>query len=217
MGGPELRAERLRQLRAAGLYLVTDDRQPEAELLARLGQSLAAGARVVQLRAKALERREFLARAGRVQALCREHGALFIVNDAADLAALLAADGLHVGQQDLPAGLARRLVGPEVLVGVSISALDEAVEAARDPAVDYLGVGAMFPTGTKPEAEYGGLDLLRAVRAAVALPLVAIGGISVERAPEVWAAGADLLAVVSAVFDAPDPAAAVSALLDSKP
>jgi thiamine-phosphate pyrophosphorylase len=212
----ERRAERRERLRQARLYLVTDDRLPEPELLDRLRQALGAGARVVQFRAKALERREFLRQAERVQALCREVDALFIVNDAADVAALLEADGLHLGQEDLPAALARRLVGPEMLIGLSVSAVEEARVAQADPAVDYLGVGAMFPTGTKPDAEYGGPRLLRAVRATVDLPLVAIGGITAERAPAVWEAGADLIAVVAAVFAAPDPRAAVRALLASK-
>jgi thiamine-phosphate pyrophosphorylase len=211
------RADRVRRLREAGLYLVTDDGLPQAQMLGCLRSALEAGARVVQLRAKDIERRDFFHLAKQVQALCHECQALFIVNDAADVAALLAADGLHLGQDDLPADAARRLVQPDTLVGVSISTLEEARLAAQDSAVDYLGVGAMFATETKPEAEYGGLELLRAVRAEVDLPLVAIGGITVDNAPAVWAAGADLVAVVSAVFSADDPAAATQALLASKP
>jgi thiamine-phosphate pyrophosphorylase len=211
----EERAERLRRLREARLYLVTDDRLDERVLLDRLDAALGAGASVVQFRAKNIERRQFLERAERVQALCRQHKAIFIVNDAADVAALLGADGLHLGQEDLPASAARRLVSPDTLVGVSVSHLEEARIAAADPNVDHLGVGAVYPTHTKPTAEYGGLELLRAVRGAVALPLVAIGGITLERAPEVWAAGADLLAVVSAVFGSTQPADATLALLRS--
>ena len=211
------RVERLRHLRAVRLYLITDERLPQADLLSRLEQTLTVGVRAVQFRAKGLERGEFLRRAAAVQAVCQQHGALFIVNDAADVAALLAADGLHLGQQDLPPREARRLVGADMLVGVSVSALQEAREAALDDAVDYLGVGAMYSTDTKSDAEYGGLELLRAVRAAVDLPLVAIGGITLDRASEVWSAGADLLAVVSAVFGATDSATAAGALLKSGP
>jgi thiamine-phosphate pyrophosphorylase len=213
----ERRSERLARLRAARLYLVTDDRLPLPELLDRLERALTAGARVVQFRAKSLEPAAFLRDAAEVQALCRRRGALFIVNDAADVAATLVADGLHLGQDDLPAAEARRLVGPDALVGLSVSAVEEARAAAREQVVDYLGVGAMYSTDTKPDAEYGGLALLSQVRAAVDLPLVAIGGITVGRAPEVWAAGADLVAVVSAVFGAPDPAVAVGQLLRSRP
>ena len=211
------RARRRKRLLGACLYLATDDRLDESVLLERLSRALEAGARVVQYRAKNLERREFLRQAELVQRLCRKHDALFIVNDAADVAAVLDADGLHVGQTDLPPEAARKLIGPVPLIGVSISTLHEARDAAADESVDYLGVGAMFPTETKPDAEFGGLDLLRAVRAEVTLPLVAIGGITVERAPAVWQAGADLVAVVSAVFSADDPAWATHALLASKP
>ena len=211
------RDDRRARLRAARLYLVTDERLPHDELLRRLRQALAAGIRVVQLRAPSLKGRDLLLRAAEVQALCREYGALFIVNDAADIAAALQADGLHLGQDDLPADVARRLIGPDPLIGLSVSALDEARRAADDQAIDYLGVGAVFPTDTKPDAEYGGLALLREVRAAVELPLVAIGGITHQRAGQVWTAGADLIAVVSAVFSAPDAAEAVRALAASAP
>lgn len=208
------RREELRQrLVSARLYLVTDERLAEPDLLRRLRAAIGAGGGVVQYRAPSLKRRELLCRAARVQELCREFGALFIVNDAADVAALLGADGLHLGQDDLPAADARRLVGPDPLIGLSISAVEEARRAADDPAIDYLGVGAVFPTGTKPDAEYGGPELLRAVRSEVRLPLVAIGGIRPDNAGQVWAAGADLVAVVSAVCYAEDPAAAARALL----
>jgi thiamine-phosphate diphosphorylase len=204
-------------LRTAVLYLVTDDRLPAPELLERLDRALLAGVRVVQFRDKSLERGAFLQTATEVQRLCLRRGALFIVNDSADVAALLDADGLHLGQEDLPPGLARQLVGPDALIGLSVSAIEEARSAERDWQVDYLGVGAMYPTETKQDAEYGGCTLLRQVRTVVELPLVAIGGITVDRAPAVWAAGADLLAVVSAVFGAADPARAVIDLLSSRP
>lgn len=213
----QARADRLLQLCTARLYLVTDDRLPLAELLARLRLALEAGARVVQFRAKGLERAAFLEQAQAVQRLCREFGVLFIVNDAVDVAALCAADGVHLGQDDLPPRLARKLLGPEPLIGLSISALEEARLAGADPEVDYLGVGALFATPTKADAEYGGPELLRAVRNEVSLPLVAIGGITLERAAVAWQHGADLIAVVSAVFGAADPAAATRALLASKP
>ena len=212
----QIRAERLQRLRTARLYLVTDERLPQGDLMLRLEQALAAGVRVVQFRAKGLQRRDFLHHAAAAQAACLRHGALFIVNDATDVAALLGADGLHLGQQDLPAREARRLVGADVLLGVSVSTFPEAREAAEDEAVDYLGVGAMYSTDTKSDAEYGGPELLRSVRNAVELPLVAIGGITLDRAGEVWSAGADLLAVVSAVFGAPDSGAAARALLQSR-
>src|SRR5439155_2706886 len=134
----------------------------DAALMQRLGQELGAGVDVVQWRAKRPGLRPALAQAERVRDLCSRHGALFIVNDRADLAAALGADGLHVGQDDLPAPLARRVIGDAALLGVSASLLDEARAVDRDPAIDYLGFGAMFPTPTKPDAEYAGPALLRA-------------------------------------------------------
>jgi thiamine-phosphate pyrophosphorylase len=184
-------------------------------MLSTLDAALQDGALVVQYRAKDLDRGPLYERASQVQQLCAARGALFIVNDAADVAALLEADGLHLGQSDLPPALARRLVGPDMLIGLSVSAVEEARRAAADPNVDYLGVGAMYSTETKADAEYGGPELLRAVRAAVDLPLVAIGGITVDNAAQVWEAGADLLAVVTAVSRAQDPAGAVAALIEA--
>lgn len=208
-----VRAERLRRLAGQRLYLVTDDRLEFPLLLERLERALAAGARVVQFRDKRVERGELLRRAEQVQALCARHEALYIVNDAVDVAALLGADGVHVGQGDLPPTAVRRLVGDDALLGLSVSYLEEAERAARDPAVDYLGVGAVYVTGTKPTAEYGGLDLLAAVRTRVALPIVAIGGIDAARARDVFVRGADLVAVVSAVFSPEQPEQVVRELI----
>jgi thiamine-phosphate pyrophosphorylase len=213
----DLRERRMARLRAARVYLVTDDRLDEANLLAKLERALEAGTRVVQFRAKLAGRRELLRQARSLQRVCERYGALYIVNDAVDIAAAIAADGVHLGQDDLPAAAARRLVGDEMLIGLSVSHVPEALTAVEEGAVDYLGVGAMYPTNTKNDAEYGGPELLRAVRSAVDLPLVAIGGISEQNVGEVWAAGADLVAVVSAVFSADDPAEAVRALQRSAP
>ena len=213
----ETRTAATRRLLSQRVYLVTDDRLQPADLLARLDAALQEGARVVQFRAKGLDRRLFYERAAQVQRLCEARRALFIVNDAADVAALLGADGLHLGQTDLSPEQARRIVGADMLLGLSVSAVDEARAAAADSSVDYLGVGAMYSTETKPDAEYGGPALLAAVRAAVDLPLVAIGGITVDNAHGVWRAGADLLAVVTAFSRAADPAAAVRALIAARP
>ena len=136
----------------------------------------------------------------------------FIVNDDVELALACDADGIHVGQGDLPCAEVRRRVGTEMLIGVSVSTVAEAMQAERDGA-DYLGVSPVFATPTKPDAPAAaGLDGLRAIRAAVRLPLVAIGGIHAGNAAEVLAAGADGLAVVSAIMSAADPCAAAQAL-----
>ena len=142
----------------------------------------------------------------------RARGVPFLINDDVDLALACDADGLHVGQGDLPCAEARRRLGPQRLVGVSVSTVAEAAQAMRDGA-DYLGVSPIFSTPTKPDAPAPtGLAGLCAIRAAVRLPLVAIGGIHAGNATDVLAAGADGIAVVSAILAAPDPRAAAQAL-----
>jgi thiamine-phosphate diphosphorylase len=206
--------DRVSKLSAPGLYLVTDDRLAWQELLARTRAALDAGVRVLQYRDKAASTRELLSRGEQLYVLCEDYQALFLVNDRLDVALALRAAGLHLGQDDFPAERARALIGSAPLLGVSISHLEEALRADA-PDVDYLGVGAMYPTGTKLDAEYAGLDLLRAVRQRVQMPLVGIGGITLERAAEVIRAGADAVAVVSAVYLASDSASAAGALIEA--
>jgi thiamine-phosphate diphosphorylase len=208
----EARQARLAILRTAGLYLVSDERQDAATRERVIGEALAAGVRVVQLRDKPAMGGALLREAQALTALCHQHGALLIVNDRADVAVAAGADGVHVGQDDLPLAAARHVVGDDLLVGVSASFVDEVVAAERAGA-DYVGFGAMFPTPTKENAEYAGPALLAEARRRTRLPLVAIGGITVENAGQVMAAGPDLLAVVSAVSAAPRPGVAARELL----
>ncbi|MBX5489829.1 MAG: thiamine phosphate synthase [Chloroflexi bacterium] len=210
----EQRHHRLAILREAGLYLVTDERQPPRERRRVVEAALQAGVRVVQLRDKHALGGPLLREAQELVALCEAYDALLIVNDRVDVAVAAGAHGVHVGQDDLPYGVVRQLVPPEMLVGVSASTVPEAVEIDRAGA-DYIGFGAMFPTATKPDAEYAGPAMLAAVLAAVRCPVVAIGGITHENLPEVLAAGARVVAVVSAVSTAPDPAEAARSLLDA--
>lgn len=203
----------LRLMVDTGVYLVTEDGVPAERRIRAVAEALAAGARVVQLRDKSTPKRALLEEAREIRALCAEHGAAFIVNDDVALAWCADADGVHVGQDDLPVREARRLLGPERVVGLSVSALEEALEAVEAGA-DYIGVGAIYATPTKTDAELGGLDLLRSVRAAVRAPLVAIGGIDATNCVEVFRAGADAVAVVRAVFARPDVAAATRELLE---
>jgi thiamine-phosphate pyrophosphorylase len=177
-----------------------------------VAQALAAGVRIVQLRHKAALGAALLAEARELTALCHAHDALLIVNDRADVALAAGADGVHVGQEDLPLAAARQVVGSDLLVGVSASYPEEAEAADRGGAA-YLGFGAMYPTPTKPDAEYAGPAQLAAVKRRVRLPVVAIGGITAANAAEVLGAGADLIAVVGAVFGSEEPGAAVHALL----
>jgi len=191
------------------LYAIVDPldtgRAP-ATLAAHL---LAGGARLLQLRWKAASARELLAAATAIRALARPRGALFLVNDRPDVAAAAGADGVHLGQDDVPVAVARRVLGAEAIVGVSTHDLDEA-RAAERAGADYIGVGPVYATDTKARAlPPRGIALVRAVRAAVRCPIVAIGGITPETAPDVRAAGADAVAMIGALVRAPDPEAAV--------
>ena len=173
--------------------------------------ALSAGADMIQLRDKTSDLRTLLAQARAVQALCRSSGAVFIVNDRLDLALASDADGVHVGQDDLPVEAARRLLGPGRILGVSTHERNQAEEAQARGA-DYIGFGPMFRTGTKDTGYTPrGLNMLREIRAAVSLPILAIGGITLENVVEVIAAGATAPAVISAIVAAPDVAAATAA------
>lgn len=173
--------------------------------------AVAGGADMIQLRDKSGNLRDLLPQARALRALCRARGVLFIVNDRVDLALAVDADGAHVGQEDLPPESARRLLGPRRLLGVSTHSPAQAT-AAREAGADYIGFGPMFPTGTK-DTGYApqGLDSLREIRRSVALPILAIGGISLDNVSRVIEAGATAPAVISAVAAAPDIAAAVAA------
>ena len=195
------------------LYICTDTKLAgERGNLAAVKLALEGGATVVQLREKEMSTRELIALGAAIQELCRDHGALFIVNDRVDVALALDADGVHVGQDDMSCVDARRLVGPGKIVGVSATTLPEALRAARDGA-DYLGVGPIYYTGTKPDAAPAtGIALVEAAKRETGLPIVAIGGISAPNAAAIVAAGADGVAVISAVLAAPNPRVAAAEL-----
>jgi len=166
------------------------------------------GVDIVQVRDKKRPDEELVAAAEAFRAACAEHGALFVLNDRADLLDACGADGVHVGQSDTPLGEARALAGPERIVGLSATS-EEELETG-DP--DYWGVGAIFGTPTKPDSPPGGLELVRATAEKLTVPWFAIGGIELDNAAEVVAAGAPGLAVVRAIRDADDPEAAARAL-----
>ena len=192
------------RLAAGGLcVLVTESlcRRPWEEVLAAV---LAGGAAAVQVREKNEPDGALLARARRAAEACHEAGALCIVNDRPDVAVLAAADGVHVGTDDLPVGAARRIVGPDRIVGASTHSARQAL-AAAEAGADYIGCGPMFPSSTKPQDVIPGPDLCREVTQKVGLPVMAIGGITPENAAEVLAAGARWLAVSAAVCSAAYP------------
>jgi thiamine-phosphate pyrophosphorylase len=206
------RGELLERMTRSGLYLVTDDRLPADILLSRLDAALGAGADVVQFRDKGVNRRNTYELGRQIAERCRAHGALLIMNDQADLAVVLGAEGVHVGQDDLPPEAVRAVVGPSVIIGLSVSHIPEAV-ATKSMDVDYIGFGALFTSPTKPDAEPAGPEMLAEARSIVSVPIVGIGGITASNLGEAFAAGADSVALVSAVFSAPDPAAATRELL----
>ena len=173
---------------------------------------LEAGARIMQLRLKDAGSRDFLAAARAIVALCRAHDAILIVNDRADIAKLAGADGVHVGQHDLPLADARAIMGADSIVGVSTHSVEQA-RMAEAGGADYIGFGAIYSGGLKQVANAQGPGRLRAVRAAVSLPIVAIGGITEATMPEVLAAGADAAAIITDVVRASDIPAKVRALL----
>lgn len=194
------------------LCVITDPRlAPGKDHAAIARAALAGGADMIQLRDKAGDLRALLPQAQTIQALCRAHGALFIVNDRLDLALAAGADGVHVGQEDLPGKAARRLLPPGRILGVSTHTPEQA-EAARLAGADYIGFGPMFPTGTKDTGYTPrGVEGLRDVRAAISLPILAIGGITLDTVDGVIVAGATAPAVISAIVAAPDIAGAAAA------
>jgi thiamine-phosphate pyrophosphorylase len=173
-----------------------------------LEPALRGGVDIVQLRDKELTDDEFVAAAEPFRAACEERGALFVLNDRPDLVEACGADGVHVGRSDLPVTEARALVGPERLVGISVSTADELGDVAG---ADYVGVTA-FATPTKEDAVAGGFDLLRLSAEMLAVPWFAIGGVELSNVAEVTAAGAPGVGVVRAIRDAADPEAAAREL-----
>ncbi len=169
--------------------------------------ALAGGAGMIQLREKTAPSGTILPLAQRLLARCRAAGVPFIVNDRVDLAVAVGADGVHLGQDDLPPAAARAMLKPGTILGISTHS-EAQVSAAQAAGADYIAVGSMFPTATTPEFQLVGPALARRVRPLVRVPLIGIGGITPENVGEVITAGCDGVAVISAVCAAPDPATA---------
>jgi thiamine-phosphate pyrophosphorylase len=199
----------------ADLYVILDRAVARGrDLGGILDAAIRGGCRLVQLREKQWPSGRLLPVAERLLARCRESGATFIVNDRVDLAVALGADGVHLGQDDLPPLRARPLLRPGMLLGVSTHSLDQA-RAAQAAGADYVAVGSMFPTATKPDFELVGPELIRKLRGEIRVPLIGIGGITLANAGEVIRAGADGVAVISAVCSADDPEAASRRFLEA--
>jgi thiamine-phosphate diphosphorylase len=197
------------------LYVILDRAAARGrELDGVLEGAIAAGCRMVQLREKEWPSGRLLALAERLRGRCRAAGVTFIVNDRVDLAVAVEADGVHLGQDDLPPRVARPLLRPGMLLGVSTHSAEQA-RAAQAARADYVAVGSIFPTATKAGFELVGPRLLRELRPEIRVPLIAIGGITAANVGAAIRAGADGVAVISAVCGAPDPEAASRRLLDA--
>lgn len=181
-------------------------------LIEQAAAALAGGARILQYRDKTQDHDRRLAEARALCRLCRRHHALFIVNDDASLAARVEADGVHIGGNDGEIATARALVGPGRIIGVSCYNRLELAHRAEAEGADYVAFGALFPSGTKPDAVHAPLSLIREARQSLAVPITAIGGITQDNADAVIQAGAHMLAVIQGVFSAPDIRAAAADL-----
>jgi thiamine-phosphate pyrophosphorylase len=197
----------------AGLYVILDRQflagRDELEVTSQI---IEGGARVIQLRDKQSKKGELLLLAQKLRELCSQAGVLFIVNDYLDLALAADADGLHIGQEDLPLPAVRRELPIDAIVGCSVTTVSQATRAQNEGA-DYIAVGSMFPTTTKKEAIVVGVDMLKELKRVVSVPLVAIGGINQNNVGEVVTAGADAVAVISAVMGEKDVKGAVHKLV----
>ncbi|HEY9827596.1 MAG TPA: thiamine phosphate synthase [Stenomitos sp.] len=203
-----LRQARLHQLCQIKLYLITT---PSERLIETVAAALQGGVKLVQYRDKNTDDGIRWKRAQALRSLTSEHGALLIINDRVDLALAVDADGVHLGQQDMPVAVARQLLGPHRLIGRSTTNPEELARALEEK-VDYLGVGPAYATPTKTDKAVAGLAYIQHAAAHATLPWFAIGGIDLHTLPQVKAAGASRVAVVRAVMDATDPAAAAQAL-----
>jgi thiamine-phosphate pyrophosphorylase len=207
----DLGARRRERLAAARLYLVCDHAPGGRGLSDLLEAATAGGVDIVQLRDKALNDEALLTVARRARELCKRLGALFVLNDRPHVAREVGADGVHVGQDDMPVAKVRALVGPDMLIGLSTHAPDE-IDAADSGLVDYIGVGPVHATPTKPGRRAVGVELVRYATTHATVPFFAIGGLDADNLGEVLDAGAARVCVLRAVADAKDPEQAAGEL-----
>lgn len=195
------------------VYLVTDRELARGRTTLEIaGAAIRGGVSCIQLREKTCSTREFIDEALAIRSLLARHEIPLIINDRVDVALAVKADGIHLGQKDMPCSMARQLIPESMIVGISVESLDDAIAAQKDGA-DYLGVSPIYSTPTKTDtAQPLGLEGLRSIRSEVDLPLVGIGGLNADNAEAVIHNGADGVAVVSAIVAADDPEAATRAL-----
>ena len=199
--------------RISGLYVIIDKQfLTGRDELDVTRQIIEGGARIIQLRDKQGKKGELLLVADKLRELCNQAGVLFVINDYLDLAMAVGADGLHVGQEDLPLPVIRKELPIDKIIGCSVTTLSQAAKAQTEGA-DYIAVGSIFPTTTKGEATVVGVDTLKEIKRALSTPLVAIGGINHNNVDEVVAAGADAIAAISAVLGEKDVKGTVQKLV----
>jgi thiamine-phosphate pyrophosphorylase len=193
-----LRKDKIQKV--TGLYPIIDTASlPNRDLQEITRQLISADVKIIQLRDKSSDNNKFFTVANQISEICRSNGVLFIVNDLIDIACAVNADGVHLGLSDLPVKVARKELPIDKIIGCSVSTVSQALQAVKDGA-DYIAVGSIFPTLTKQDAHITGLDMVREIHKVVDVPLVAIGGINMENAEDVLDAGADSIAVISAIF-----------------
>ena len=194
------------------LYAVTDRAWLGNETLyEQVEKALKGGVTFVQLREKKLDEESFLQEAIEIKELCKKYNVPFVINDNVDIAIKMDADGVHVGQSDMEAGDVRKKLGPDKIIGVSAQTVEQAILAEKHGA-DYLGVGAVFPTGSKDDAEDVPFETLKAICEAVSIPVIAIGGITKDNVKELAGSGICGIAVISAIFASKDIEAATKEL-----
>jgi len=197
------------------VYLVTDRELARGRTTLEIaGAAIRGGVSCIQLREKMCSTREFIDESLAIRSLLARHGIPLIINDRVDVALAVKADGIHLGQKDMPCRMARQIIPESMIVGISVESLDDAIAAQKDGA-DYLGVSPIYPTPTKTDtAQPLGLEGLRSIRSEVDLPLVGIGGLNADNVAAVIHNGADGVAVVSAIVAADDPEAATRDLIE---
>ena len=182
------------------LYLITDRKAlGDKSLSDSVEAALKGGVTLLQLREKNINANDYYNIAVKIKALSAKYGVPLIINDRVDIAMAADADGVHLGPEDLPVNIARKLMGPDKIIGASANCTEEAL-AFQEQGADYLGVGALFPTATKSNTEHVSLELLKTIREAVHIPVVGIGGINIQNAREVRASGVNGIAVASAIL-----------------
>lgn len=187
------------------VYLVTDHRgKTDEEILNIIEQAIKGGTNVVQIREKTASTKDFYNLALKAKEITEKYNVPLIVNDRIDIALAVKSDGVHIGQDDMPAKVAREIIGEEMILGVSASTVEEAIKAESDGA-DYIGSGAVFPTATKDDADSVSKEELKEIVNSTSIPVVAIGGITIENAESLKDTGIDGFSVVTAIMNADDP------------